>query len=262
MADQLCHALADDEYCRAVSAEIDRLSDIVRDVDATTPVPSCPGWTAAKLVAHTGMIHRWVDRLLRERAREPLEFTQFGRDLPTDWARYGDWLGAMAFRLPETLRGIDPNTPVWSFTDDRRAGFWPRRMLHETMVHRVDTELAAGRRPRVDTAAAVDGIDELLYLLSFGHPFRESPADLRGEGQTVYVHCPDVDVRWLIRMGPEGHAWEHLSAEPWDPPTATVRGNAAEVHLFLYNRLGRRAGRVERAGDPAVLADWLRRSAL
>ena len=40
--------------------------------------------------------------------------------------------------------------------------FWARRMVHETMVHRVDAASAVGVEPELDPALAQDAIDELL----------------------------------------------------------------------------------------------------
>lgn len=259
----IANALDQSVYSDKVAAEITLLADAIRHTEADTPVPSCPGWTARTLATHIGMIHRWAGQTVRENAGEPLEFTQFGRDLPEEWSGYGDWLAAQSGPLSDTLRQADPNGRAWSFTDIQTASFWPRRMLHETTIHRVDAERAAGRRPRVDTDAAVDGIDELLYLLSYGHPFRDAPADLRGQGETIHLHAVDADVHWLIELTPGGHVWERSdAATAAGRASAGVRGTAGNVHLFQYNRLSEQAADVECTGDRAVLADWLARSAL
>lgn len=259
---QVSHTLDHDSYCSRVALEIERFADSLSQVDADTLVPSCPEWRAKDLATHMGMIHRWVDQTVRNQSREPLEFTQFGRDLPQEWVGFSGWLGSMATPLSQTLRQADLDGPAWSFTDNQRASFWPRRMLHETAVHRVDAELAAGQQPQIDADTAVDGIDESLYLLSFGHPFRAGPPDLRGGGETVHLHGTDVDVHWLIRLEPDGHTWEHLSDTPSVPPSVTVLGNAAGLHLFQYNRLHSHDARVHVTGDRTVLSDWLTRSAL
>lgn len=254
--------LDQDRYSDKVAAEIVMLAGAIRRTDADTPVPTCPGWTAKTLATHIGMIHRWVSQTVRDSAREPLEFSQFGRDLPAEWSGFGDWLESMSGPLSQTLRDADPDAPAWSFTDIQQARFWPRRMLHETMIHRVDAERAAGIRPRVEADAAVDGLDELFYLLSYGHPFRPAPADLRGHGETIHLHATDVGVHWQVTMTPAGHTWERSDTGPAQQASATIRGTAGEVHLFQYNRLSDQVADVECAGDRTVLADWLTRSAL
>jgi uncharacterized protein (TIGR03083 family) len=258
----LTNSLDQNIYSDKVAAEIILLAEAIRHTDADTPVPSCPGWTAKTLATHIGMIHRWAGATVREEATSQLDFGRFGLDLPQAWSGYGDWLEAMSAPLSATLRQVDPNAQAWSFTDVQQARFWYRRMLHETMIHRVDAELAAGIRPRVDADVAVDGIDELLYLLDYIHPFRSELADLHGQGETIHIHATDVDVHWLIEMGPEGHAWERSDAAAAERASATMRGDAEEVHLLQYNRLGNRVAAVERTGDQALLADWLVRSAL
>jgi uncharacterized protein (TIGR03083 family) len=255
-------ALDQNGYTDKLAAEIILLAEAIRHTNADTPIPSCPGWTANRLATHIGMIHRWVEQTVREEVSDPLDFGQFGLDLPQAWSGYGDWLEAMSDPLIATLRQADPNARVWSFTDVQQARFWYRRILHETMVHRVDAELAAGLRPRVDADAAIDGIDELLYMLSYVHPFRSEMADLRGQGETIHIHATDVDVHWLIEMTPEGYAWERSDDAAAGQASATIRGNAGEAHLFQYNRLSDQVADVECSGDRAVLSDWLARSAL
>src|SRR5215469_3181220 len=50
------------------------------------------------------------------------------------------------------------------------AGFWIRRMAHETLVHRADAQLAAGAAPEplIEAEVAADAIDEWLMLLAGG----------------------------------------------------------------------------------------------
>jgi uncharacterized protein (TIGR03083 family) len=249
-------------YSDKVAAEITRLADAIRNTEADTPVPSCPGWTANVLADHIGMIHRWVNQTVQESATVPLDFPQFGQDLPKEWSGYGDWLEAMSGRLSETLRQADPTAPTWSFTNNQTASFWFSRMLQETAMHRVDAELAAGRRPEVETDTALDGVDELLFISTYAHPFRSGPADLTGQGESVHLHATDADVHWLIKLTPEGHTWARTDADEAGQASATVRGPAGDLYLYQYNRLSDKIAAVERSGDIAVLDDWLTRSAL
>ena len=48
----------------------------------------------------------------------------------------------------DTLEALDPESPAWNWAPQaKKAGFWHRRMAHETSVHRWDTQMALGRRP-------------------------------------------------------------------------------------------------------------------
>jgi hypothetical protein len=52
-----------------------------------------------------------------------------------------------------------PDEPAWTFwPDDQTCAFWFRRMAHETVVHRVDAELAAGEVTPVEDWAACESV--------------------------------------------------------------------------------------------------------
>jgi len=51
---------------------------------------------------------------------------------------------------------VGPETPTSTWTLDRRAGFWTRRLTHETVVHRADAALATGTPYDVDAELAAD----------------------------------------------------------------------------------------------------------
>ena len=52
------------------------------------------------------------------------------------------------------------------YSPDQRVGFWIRRMAQETVIHRVDAELADGELlAAIPADLAADGIDELLIPL-------------------------------------------------------------------------------------------------
>lgn len=67
-------------------------------------------------------------------------------------------LGEFAARRPEDPAGS------WH-TSDQEVGFWIRRMAQETVIHRIDAELATGQPVApVPAGLAVDGIDETLKV--------------------------------------------------------------------------------------------------
>ena len=70
----------------------------------------------------------------------------------------------------------------WSSIWPDTAAFWPRRMAHETSVHRVDAQQAAGAQLPIDTALATDGVDEFLMV-----HFAEDAGELTGTGENVPV---------------------------------------------------------------------------
>ncbi len=145
---------------------------------------------------------------------------------------------------------------MWAWGADQHVGFWVRRMLFETVVHRIDAELALGLTPEIDRTLAADGVDEFLANLPFATPFAPKVANLRGEGETIRFTCTDGDGDWLVRLRPDGFGL--APAGPDTAADATVRGTAADLLLFLYGRLDTEA--VERAGDEKLLTLWVANS--
>ena len=112
------------------------------------------------------------------------------------------WLGQGCTDLVAALAAAPDDLQCWTFlaAPSPRA-MWARRQAHETAVHRVDAQLAAGTPvTRCAPAFAADGIDELLVLFV---PRRSSK--LRADPPaTLAVRCTDVDASWQLRMDPDG----------------------------------------------------------
>jgi uncharacterized protein (TIGR03083 family) len=244
-------------YCDALEAEVDRVVRTVEGSDFATPVPTCPGWTIAKLIRHLGAAHRWAEAMVRDGATHPVDPRSLTLDLPEDSAGLPGWLAAGAEMLLESLRAIDPDRPMWAWGADKRGRFWSRRMLYETIMHRCDAELALGRQPEIAPETASDGIDEFLINLPHIALVRPDIADLRGTGESLHVHCTDVDGEWLIQLNPDGLTCEYRHAKA----TTAVRGRAIDLLLVLYRRVPP-DDRVEVLGDEKLFTFWLDHSAL
>ena len=126
---------------------------------------------------------------------------------------------------------------------------WARRQAHETAIHRVDAELAAGTAvtPFSPTFAA-DGVDELLscFVTRRSSQLRsETPASLA-------VCCTDADAAWLLRIDADRVTTDAgPGADAIGDAACSVRGPAADLYLALWNRAGPEALAVE--GDRGVL---------
>ncbi len=137
----------DHEECRTrVGDEIARLAEVTADADLETPVPTCPGWSMARLVKHVGIVHRWATAVVATRATGAVSQRDLDVGLPQDVAGYPAWLAAGAAPLLAALRDAGADAPVWSWGAGAGGEWWARRMLHETAVHRADAE--AQPRPR------------------------------------------------------------------------------------------------------------------
>lgn len=258
-------ALSPADHHAAVAAETARFVAAVKGADLTTQVPTCPEWTLGELVRHTGSAQRWFSALLRGRIQEPPRSRDVdlrlpdGRDGDDAWA---DWLAGSAAEAADAFAATAPDTPMWAWGADQHARFWARRMLFETLVHRVDAELALGIRPRVERALAVDGVDEFLVNLPYAGLFAPGVAGLRGEGETLRFRSTDGDGDWLVRLRPDGFGLvpDGFGLVPDGEPAeadATVRGAAADLLLLVYGRLPFDADVLEVAGDRELLARWV-----
>jgi uncharacterized protein (TIGR03083 family) len=105
---------------------------------------------------------------------------------------------------------------------------WARRQAHETAIHRVDAEAAAGRTIRFRPTFASDGIDELLacFVGGRGHRLRSE------EPHSLAVQAQDTGRGWLVTMGPDG-ARTTTGAGPAD---CTVTGSSSDLYIALWNR--------------------------
>jgi len=124
-------------------------------------------------------------------------------------------------------------------------------MAVETALHRVDGELAAGAPTPIDTALAVDGVDE-LFEVSIPH---RGTGRLHRGGETIHLHATDPDLgegagEWLIVLGADAVTVEHAHAKG----DVAVRGSASDLLLLLWNRVD--SAGLEVFGDRTILERW------
>ena len=217
------------------------------------PVPGCPGWSAADLAAHLGVIHHRVAELVRSGGldRPARLFREVEAPAPELRAA---WLAQGVDALVASLAAADPETAVWTWAGPGTNRFWGRRMALETAIHRWDLESAHGEPAPVEAELAVDGVDELFDVFvpsrrDGGRPGVE-PWRFDGTGERLHLHCTDVPGEWVLRFGPGSLevTREHAKGE------AALRGPASDLLLVLYGRVG--PERVEVLGDPAVVRLW------
>jgi uncharacterized protein (TIGR03083 family) len=218
-------------YLDHLAFESAALADAAAAAGADAPVPTCPGWTVTDLLRHAAGGDTWARLIVETGSREGVP-----SELPAD-APTGDALVALyresADALVRTLTAVDPTASVWTFApSDRTAMFWIRRRAHETTVHRVDAQAAAGAAAPIEAAFASDGIDE--YLTVFAPRFGTGLADLGG---TIHVHCTDVEGEWLVVPNLDGGernqvvvTREHAKGD------VAARGRAEDLLLYLWGR--------------------------
>ncbi|MFE2727839.1 maleylpyruvate isomerase family mycothiol-dependent enzyme [Kitasatospora sp. NPDC059327] len=253
------------DHPAAVAAETARFVAVVRAADPSTKVPTCPDWTMTDLVRHAGSVQRWFTVLLRQRIQEPPRGREVDLRLPERPEGYPDWLAEAAAQAGAEFAAADLDAPMWAWGADQHARFWVRRMLFETLVHRVDAELALGLRPAIDPVLAADGVSEFLANLPFAAVFAPRTALLRGADRSIRFTRTDGKGDWLVRLRPDGFGLDGDGPAPRGaqapPADATVRGTAADLLLLLYGRLDRADDRFEVLGDQELLAHWVANSA-
>lgn len=213
----------------------------------TSAVPACPGWDVATLVGHVGTVHRWAAANLSA----PPGTRVSRRDLPPPPAGPAvlAWFTSGVDEALDVLAATPADRPVWTWAGTQPAGWWRRRLAHETAIHRWDAADALGARVELAPDLAVDGLDELLTVF-----LPVLAADGPGDGATVHVHATDADGEWLVTFTPAGPAVDRRHAKG----DTALRGPAAALLLALWGRTG--FDDVEVFGDEALVAR-LRRAA-
>ena len=251
--------LSADRYFAEIEASTAGLAEIVAEHDQSLPIPTCPEWTLRQLATHVGRAHRWAAEITRTRSDAPIPFREVpDGKLPDDRAEQCAWLRAGAARIVGAVREAGSDL-VWSFAGPAPAGFWIRRMAHETLVHRADAQLAAGAEPEpaIEAEVAADAIDEWLMLLAggLGDPGERAKALPAGAG--LHVHATDDGLggrgEWMIRHDAGG-----LTVEPGHGKgDAALAGPAASLLLVLMRRRPVSDPAVTVYGDSAVVDGWL-----
>jgi uncharacterized protein (TIGR03083 family) len=243
-------------YYDEIQASADALAAIVAVQDPALPIPTCPEWTLRQLGTHVGRAHRWAAEIVRRRASEPIGFREAPDGAyPAQADERAAWLRHGARLLIETVTAAGDDV-VWASTlsGSAPAGFWARRMAHETLVHRVDAEFGCGTEPVIDPVLAADAIDEWLTLLS--QPMVAAVAPLPA-GAVLHVHATDPELagdgEWLVR-----HVEEGLTVEPGHGKAdIALSGPAANMLLLLVRRRKSDDHGVTVHGDASLLTGWL-----
>ena len=174
------------------------------------PVPTCPDWRVRDLLGHIGGVHRWAAAHVAGPRPEPMPddevaplFVAPADDKLVAWYRDGH------ADLVATLAAADPATQCWAFLPaPSGVAFWTRRQAHETTVHRIDAELAAGGSlTTIDAPFAADGVDELLacFITRRGGRLRADPPRslrVRCTGSSLPLRCADDDGSPVRLRGP------------------------------------------------------------
>jgi uncharacterized protein (TIGR03083 family) len=219
------------------------------DAEEAPLIPSCPGWSVSDLVAHLGVVHRYVTRIISERLMEPPDSTDLAfLGLPLDrkgWPtslEHGptrgpvpvgliNWFVDGAFVLESLFRSSHPGEPVWTWSSEQTIGFWLRMQTIEATVHRWDAENAIGMAEPVEAELAADAIDQTFEVMAPARrAWRRAPP---GSGERFRFRQTDGTGDWRVHFdGDEVRL--NKSTEPCDVEFA---GTASDLMLFLWQRI-------------------------
>lgn len=250
-----CHTRPHDAYCDVVAREIEAFAGAIEGADPGAPVVTCPPWTIADLAEHLGGVHRWAEHMVRNVSPERVPGSSLNLGVPDDKTELASWVRGASGVLESTFRKADPDASMWAWGSDKHARFWPRRMVHETVVHRADAELSLGRPAAVDATIAIDGVDEFLDNLPHAAYFAPRVTELLGDGGTLAFRADDTS--WHIRLRPDRFEWDHAE----DTADVTVYAGPATLYLLMYGRV-KPADATNVEGDRALLNWWLERASI
>lgn len=231
------------DHSLELGTAMSRIAELTGLAAGDEPVPACEGWTTRDLVVHVGTIHRWAAAIVLsgQRLKEPA---------PLVTEPLAEWYAGTASALLGALQAVSLEEDVPNFSRiDETAAFWPRRQMHETVVHAVDLAQALGfdeSQWTVEPEIAADGIDEVLQVFFPRLTARGHRPDVRSRIRLV---ATDVDQSWIIGPG-AGEAGTPVQLHPSLVADATVSGTAADLYLGLWHRVA--PSRLAFDGDDGV----------
>jgi len=203
-----------------------RFTELLTDADPDAPVEHCPGWTVRDLVVHLGGVHQWVVHAVV--AGDP----SLTPEPPRDGEDLAGWYARQARALVGLLAATPPDAFAWTLDrDDRTAGFWRRRQVHEVVVHAWDLEhTTRGGATAIDPALAWDGVREVVDVLL---PRQVRLGRARPPRHTLHLAATDVADGPVVLEDPARPA---ADGDPEPEPPVEVQGRAEDLLLLLWHR--------------------------
>ena len=244
-------------YIAALGREGELLAVAAERAGMGAAVPSCPRWAVRDLLKHTGYVHRWATGFVAGGLGRPSGGESEAEILsqgPGD-AELPGWFREGHAALVHALSAAPPDLGCWAFlAAPSPLAFWARRQAHETAIHRVDAEQAAGRASAsaFEPAFAANGVDELIMGFLARNIGRGSWPGLDGSLAIHAADGPAGGADWLVTGGPGEPG---VSRGP-GPAGCDVTGPARDLYLTLWNR--RPPDGLHVTGDPGILATFTR----
>jgi uncharacterized protein (TIGR03083 family) len=208
------------------------------------PVPTCGEWRMPDLLIHLGSVYHRAATVVGDRATSGAVPWQ---QPPTDVADPIAYLSDALNELVQALSEADADTPVWNWSGhDQVAGFWARRMAHESAVHRYDAQRAHDVAQPIDADLAHDGLDELVDVILPRVISRDEPV----LPTATYALVATDEGTWVVQLGAHGST----RADAVTSADVTAHGTASALLLAAYGRVPWTSLKVE--GDASLLDVW------
>jgi uncharacterized protein (TIGR03083 family) len=238
-------------YVEFLDADGELLATAAASAGPHAKVPSCPEWVVRDLVRHIGGVHRWATDIVATPRLEPwdVDLDEVVSTWPDDTELVA-WFRSGHRDLVAALRRAPADLQCWTFLAARSPLLmWARRQAHETAIHRIDAELAAGETSQMESIFAVDGIDELLTCFIT----RKSSRLHADPPRCLRVIATDTGDRWEVRFGTG--AVTTVRSDGDVPADATLEGAAGDLYLALWHRRARTA--LTFTGDTSTISSLL-----
>jgi len=196
----------------------------------SAPVSHCGEWCVGDVVTHLGAVHRWATGIVQTGVPSRRLDTA-----PETGVELGEWLRQGADDLCAALERVAPETECWTFGGPpAEAGFWARRQMLETSIHRFDIESSVGVPTSISSEVAAEGINEVVDVLFPRQVELGRAVSLPGQ---VALLATDAEGRWVL-------------GEP-SAARAEISGPVVSLFLMLWKRP---YPEMTREGDASVLA--------
>jgi uncharacterized protein (TIGR03083 family) len=232
-------------FLSAVAGDTSILLDVLV-ASPSEPVPTCPGWTVQRLCGHVGRVHRMATRIVSLQLQVPPSPTDL-EAVPDGSNEVVSYLQRGLAELTAACESSHADAPAWNMIGPPFVTqFWPRRISHETAIHRSDCQLAIGLIPTpVAVDLAIDGIDEFFELMPVRVLSPENPVSLGG---SVHLHATDGPGEWMIEIESGELKVEHGHGKG----AVAIRGTASELLLGLWGRLSFSGDQFQCFGDNTI----------
>ena len=235
--------LAREEYVSHLLADYARLLACLPSEPVA--VPSCPGWNTNDLAKHMAKVYLHQAFVVEtgDKAHEKEHLAAYPR---TD-----DPLEFMGWGFEAITKALDVSRPerkTWSWHhSDFTVDFWFRRMAHETLIHRIDAEIACDDVTAISEDLALDGIDEVLDFLPLLGSWDEAP-NLPFGIVSIHAHGNGHDLNWDVEFTADKAV---VSKTEKVNPSArlTISGTPESVDLYLWGRINSSDPRITLNGE-------------